>query len=333
MLTLVTGAGLIGCRTAALLAARGEPVALLDLRPDHDALASVPGLDAVQLETGDVRDRASMRALFERLGVTRVLHTAAALSMAIRRDPTLAADVNFGGTVNLLEAARATGVQRFVLASSTTLAYPIFARPHTAPIPEDFAFHVVGERPGSLYAASKLAAEFFVQHYADQFALSVGILRYSAVLGLWAGPNNSVPGRLLATLLGQGAVDGEVTVSDPLLLWSGGDDFIDARDVALANVAALDAARLPSRVYTIGSGKLTHFHEFVAAARQVRPDLRHADVVLPSTGFAGFAHQRDQPFDVGLARRELGFSARHDLLDSMREAAQRMASRPDVEPG
>ena len=50
-----------------------------------------------------------------------------------------------------------------------------------------------------------LAAEFFVQHYGDQSGLSVGVLRYSALLGLWAGPNNSVPGRLLATLLGRDA--------------------------------------------------------------------------------------------------------------------------------
>lgn len=322
MTILITGAGLIGCRTAALLAARGDPVTLLDLRPDRAAMASVPGLAGVQLETGDIRDRAALLELFRRRGVTAVLHTAAALSMAIRQTPTLAADVNVGGTVNLLEAARATGVRRFVLASSTTLAYPIFRRAHDAPIPEDFAFHVVSERPGSLYAASKLAAEFFTQHYADQFGLSVGILRYSAVLGLWAGPNNSVPGRLLATLLGQGAVDGRVCVSEPLLLWSGGDDFIDARDVARANVAALDADQLPSRVYTIGSGSLARFADFVAAARQVRPGLLHADVVLPATGFAGFPHPRDQPFDVGRAGRELGFTVQHALADSMRDAVR-----------
>ena len=187
-------------------------------------------------------------------------------------------------------------------------------------MPEDFAFHAVSERPGSLYAASKLAAEFFVQHYADQFGLSVGILRYSAVLGLWAGPNHSVPGRLMAQLLGRGAQQGLVSVTDPLLLWSGGDDFIDARDVALANLAALDAPALPGRVYTIGSGRLTTFADFAQAAQRVRPELRFAPVVLPPTGFAGFAHRRDQPFDVSRARAELDFCARHDVLSSMQHA-------------
>lgn len=322
MAILITGAGLIGCQTAALLAARGEPVVLLDLRPDPALIASVLPLGQVTLATGDVRDRAAMLALFEGHGIRAVLHTAAALSMAIRAQPTLAADVNFGGTVNLLEAARATGVRRFVLASSTTVVYPTFHRAWPAPIGEDFSFHAVSERPGSLYSASKLAAEFFAQHYGDQFGLSLAILRYSAVLGLWAGPNNSVPGRLLATLLGQDAQGGVVQMRDPLLLWSGGDDFIDARDVARANVAALDAAALPSRVYTIGSGRLDSFADFVAAAQAVQPQLRHAPVELPPTGFAGFPHRRNQPFDVSRAQAELGFCAGHGLQDSLRDAAR-----------
>jgi UDP-glucose 4-epimerase len=208
--------------------------------------------------------------------------------------PTLAADVNLGGTVNLLEAARTCGLRRFVLASSTTLYYPTFRRPQASPVAEDFAFHSVSERPASLYAASKLAAEFFTQHYADQFGLSVAILRYSAVLGLWAGPNNSVPGRLLATLLGRGAVNGRVSVTDPLLLWSGGDDFIDARDVA--------------------------------ASQHLRPSLIFDKVVLPGTGFAGFPYQRTQAFDVRCAKKELGFSAQHDLLSSFKAASAWVSS-------
>ncbi len=109
-----------------------------------------------------------------------------------------------------------------------------------------------------------------------------------------------------------------MTVTDPLLLWSGGDDFIDARDVAAANVAALDATALPSRVYTIGSGQLASFGDFVAAAGEVRPALVFDAVALPTTGFA---HQRTQPFDVACAQAELGFAARHDLLSSFKAAS------------
>ncbi len=320
MSTLITGAGLIGCQTAALLAERGEPVVLLDLAPQPEHIASVLPLAQVSIEVGDVSDRAGLMALMQRHRITQVVHTAAALSMSIRREPALAADVNFMGTVNLLEAARSLGLRRLVCASSTTVYYPIFHRPHSQPIAEDFAFHSVSERPGSLYAASKLAGEFFAQHYAQAYGLSIAVLRYSAVLGLWAGPNHSVPGRLMAELLGQG--EGPVHLSDPLLMWRGGEDFIDARDVAHANLAALDAPTLPSCVYTIASGRMARFADFVDAARQLQPGRQIDHAPLPDTGFAGFAHAREVPFDLSRAKAELGFEARHDLMESLR-AAQR----------
>lgn len=321
MQTLITGAGLIGCRTAALLAARGDPVVLLDVRPDRGAMACIAGLDAVQIETGDIRDRAAMRELFERLGVTQVVHTAAALSMAIRQTPTLTAtSTSVAPSICwMLLVRRESGVlcwhrqRRWCIRS-------LRARTMRRSRKISRSTWCANARAACMRRAS-WPPNSLTQHYADQFGLSIGVLRYSAVLGLWGGANNSVPHRVPATLLGHGVVNGQVRVSDPLLLWSGGDNFIDARDVARANVAALDAADLPSRVYTIGSGSLARFTDFVAAARQVRPRLRHADVVLPPTGFAGFAHQRDRPFDVAGPAR-LGFSAQHDLVDSMCEAAR-----------
>ena len=150
--------------------------------------------------------------------------------------------------------------------------------------------------------------------------MSAAALRYSAVLGMWAGPNNSLPGHLLAQLLGEGAQQNRVNVTDPLILWSGGEDFIDARDVAAANVLALDAASLKSRVFTIASGRMSTFADFLAAARTVRPELVIEHAAIPATGFAGFAWPRTMPFDVSLARTELGFAAQHDLVSSFRAA-------------
>ena len=113
MTTLITGAGLIGCQTASLLVARGEKPVLLDLRPSPDAIRSVLPDGAVIVEAGDVRDRAAMLGLFKRHSIDKVLHTAAALSLAIRQTPSLAAEVNIGGTVNLLDAARDVGARRW----------------------------------------------------------------------------------------------------------------------------------------------------------------------------------------------------------------------------
>jgi len=320
MTTLITGSGLIGCQTAARLIRAGDTVVVLDRTPQPAHIASVVPLEQIVIETIDIRDRQALVDVMRRHRVRRVLHTAAALSLSIRQEPTLASDVNVQGTVNVLEAARVLAVERVVCASSTTVYYPIFHRPQHGLIAEDFSFHTVSERPGSLYAASKLAGEFFAQHYAATYGMSIAVLRYSAVLGLWAGPNHSVPGRLMAELLGAQAVEGRTHVSDRLLMWRGGEDFIDSREVARANAAALNATTLPSVVYNIASGQMARFEDFVAAARHVSPHLAITHDAIPETGFAGFAYPREIPFDVSRAANELGFSARHDLADSFRAA-------------
>ncbi len=319
MAILVTGAGLIGCHTARLLADAGQRVVLLDNRPNAAAIASLLPGGQVPVVQADIGDAAALDRILGDHAVDRVLHTAAMLSLAFNVDPPAGVAANVLGTVTLLEACRRAGITRFVFGSSTTVAYSTFHRGVSAPIIENFALEVVADRPGSFYAASKLSGEFFTHLYGDRYGLSVGMLRYAAVLGLWRGPNNSVPGKLIQTLLG-GRPGEPVTITDPFLLWSGGDDFIDARDVAAANVAALDAPALPSRVYFIGSGRLNGLDDFVAAAQALRPDVAITLPALPGTGFAGFPHQRNHPFDIGAAARELGFQPKHDIASSLAAA-------------
>ena len=67
-------------------------------------------------------------------------------------------------------------------------------------------------------------------------------LRYAAVLGNWAGPNNSIPGRLIRAVGAAKKNGGRLLIDDNTLVWNGGEEFIDARDCAYANVAALQAA-------------------------------------------------------------------------------------------
>ena len=80
MTVLVLGAGLIGGLTAQLLAQRGDPVVLADVR----AGAAPQG---VQRVTCDVTDEPALKALVQAHRIRDVVHTAAWLSTAIRQDP------------------------------------------------------------------------------------------------------------------------------------------------------------------------------------------------------------------------------------------------------
>ena len=118
------------------------------------------------------------------------------------------------------------------------------------------------------------------------------------------------------------AIRGEpVVIDDPLLVWPGGDEFVDARDAAAGAVAGLFAEHPQSRVYSIGTGVLHSFEDFVRAAGEAVPGLRVEVRVKPSGGFAGYRYLRPQPSDIGAAKRELGWAPQYDLTAIMSECA------------
>lgn len=311
MTTLVTGAGLIGRLTAEALAARGEPVVCVDVR----RAAPIAG---VTMEECDITHRIALHDVLERHGVRRVVHTAAVLSTGLRASPLAGIEVNVMGLANLLEAARLSRLGRIVFASSSTVAYSTFGDAHTGGVVEDVPLRLVSQRPGNLYAATKIANEHIALLYHDLYGVDVVALRFAAVLGSTGGVPTGVPGRLLARLVAAGVRGVPYTLDDPFLLYAGREEFVDARDCARANVAALDAASPTQRVYNVAPGTWHSLHEVIEVVRAVYPRL---DVTLPkqpTTGFAGFRHLRPAPSSPDAAARELGFRCVHDLESSVR---------------
>lgn len=327
MATLITGAGLIGSQVARLLVERGEPAWLYELRPDRSALSSVVDLGRVGLIQGDIEDAPALDRVLREHRIDRIVHTAALLTAGILPDIARGVRTNVVGTVAVLEAARRAGLSRVVLSSSSTLYYGLCNEPASAPYPEDFAMRVISQRPGSLYAATKLAVEHLGLAYADLYGLDVVVVRPAAVLGLWPGGTGGFAGRLLRALL-EPAIRGEVTViDDPHFVWKGGDEFVDARDAASGLVAAAFAERPVGRVYSIGMGVLHGFEDFVRAARDAVPRLRLDVRVEPKGGFSGFRFVREQPSDISAAKRELGWEPRYDLAATMKDCAALISGR------
>jgi UDP-glucose 4-epimerase len=309
---LITGAGVIGTLTAALLVARGDRVVLADVREPGEV---PPGSSFARC---DVTDGPALDTLIADHGVTRIVHTAAMLSTAIRRDPVRGIAVNVVGTATILDAARRLGLKRVVCASSTTVGYSAFGSLTGDNVPEDLPLRLVSERPGSIYAATKIAGEHLALVYADLYGVDAAVLRYAAVIGGPLEAPTSVPGRLLADLVAAAREGRPIHLDDPLLMWGGGEDFVDARDCALANVMALDAPSLHQRVYNVATGVSVDMPGFLAAVKAAWPTLDVTVTTIPETGFAGFRHRRPAPTDVRAAADELGFTCLHDITDSVR---------------
>ncbi|MDP9912553.1 UDP-glucose 4-epimerase [Variovorax boronicumulans] len=312
MTTLITGAGLLGRLIARQLVEQDERVVLADVR------CPPPGeLDGLALELCDVTDWEGLCGLIKRHRVRSIVHTAAMLTPAIRRDPLAGVRVNVMGTAHVLEAARRFELGRVVIASSTTVMYSAFNSLPFEPIDEDFSYRIVSERPGSIYAVTKVAGEHLALAYAQLHGVDTVVLRIGAVLGVGAEAASSVPGQMIECLLQAGRAGRPARFENPNLLWGGQEEFVDARDCAAAHVAALRAKAPIQRIYNIGTGRAHTFEELLAMVRRHYPTLGVVDLQLPEGGLSGFPHQRPAASDVSAASRELRFEAAYSLQDTV----------------
>ena len=182
MRILVTGgAGFIGSHLVESLLATGHAVAIIDDFNDfYDPQikrANIAGFAKdVTVHRVDLRDGAAARNLFRRGKFEVIAHLAARAGVRPSiQQPQLYYDTNVIGTLHLLEAARVTGVQRFIFASSSS----VYGASKTVPFSEDQ--HLT--QTLSPYAATKIAGEFLCSTYSHLYQLRVVALRYFTVYG------------------------------------------------------------------------------------------------------------------------------------------------------
>src|SRR5213082_2578970 len=182
MRILVTGgAGFIGSHLAEKLLAVGHEVVILDDFNDfYDPQikhANIAGFAKdLTICRVDLRENDSVRTVFRREKLDAVVHLAARAGVRPSiQSPRLYYDTNVGGTLHLLEAARLTGVPRFVFASSSS----VYGICKTVPFSEDI--HLT--QTISPYAATKIAGEFLCSTYAHLYGIRIVALRYFTVYG------------------------------------------------------------------------------------------------------------------------------------------------------
>ncbi len=154
---LVTGAsGFTGSALCAALAGHGHEVHGLSQRQREGLV--------YPLHMGDLLDRQSLQRVLQAVRPQQVVHLAA--RAFVGSDDALGFyQANVIGTCNLLDAARETGVERVIVASSAN----VYGVPASAdPLREDSP-----TAPVSHYAASKLAMEHMARTYSEDFSLII----------------------------------------------------------------------------------------------------------------------------------------------------------------
>jgi CDP-glucose 4,6-dehydratase len=266
---LVTGAyGLVGSWLVKSLLEHGAHV--VTVQRDQPAVSSLALLgleDRVDVVHGDIcGDGLLARALAE-YEVDTVFHLAAqTLVGTALRAPVSTFETNIRGTWLLLEACRAQGVARVLVASSDKA----YGRHQTLPYTEDHAL-----RPVYPYDVSKAACDLLARSYWHTFGLPVAVTRFANVYG-GADTNRSrlIPEAVCAAIAG----------AAPIIRSDGSPerDFLyveDAVNAYLAIWSALGRGEARGEAFNAGGGKPHSVRDVVAlvcrlAGSSVQADIR-----------------------------------------------------------
>jgi nucleoside-diphosphate-sugar epimerase len=187
---LVTGAaGFIGSNVAEMLLDGGHYVTGIDNMNDaYDVrlkewrLHRLRHYDCFSYRSLDISDREALRDVVGEFDAVINLAARAGVRKSVE-DPYVYCDTNMGGTLNLLELCRERRVDKFILASTSSL----YGLLNKMPYREDFDT----SRPLSPYAASKKAAEAMCYTYHYLHGIDVTVFRYFTVYGPAGRPDMS----------------------------------------------------------------------------------------------------------------------------------------------
>ena len=311
---LVTGgAGFIGSNLCEHLLANGYAVRCLDNFSTGHIENVIPFTEkypeTFELQVGDIRNLEDCRKAVE--GVDCVMHEAALGSVPRSiNDPITTNDVNIGGFLNMLVAARDAGVRRFIFAASSST----YGDSKTLPKVED----VIG-KPLSPYAITKYVDEL----YADVFARTYGIeyigLRYFNVFGRRQDPHGAYAAVIplfVKKFMNHEApnINGDGEYSR---------DFTYIDNVIQMNMLAMttDNHEAVNQIYNTAYGERTTLNQLVGYLREFL-GAKDADI-LPIEPTHGPNRAGDIPHSLACidkAKKLLGYAPEYSMRDGLREA-------------
>ncbi|MBA2241927.1 MAG: GDP-mannose 4,6-dehydratase [Chthoniobacterales bacterium] len=299
MRTLVTGgAGFIGSHLVEKLLAAGHEVAILDDFNDfydpetkRDNLAAVA--DHVQIHPIDIRNAAAVRELLKRERFDVIAHLAARAGVRPSiRQPQLYYDANVNGTLHLLDAARQTGIERFIFASSSS----VYGISKTVPFSEDL--HLT--QTISPYAATKIAAEFLCSTFSHLYKMRVVVLRFFTVYGARQRPDLAIH-----------QFTRRIFAGEPIDQFGDGStrrDYTYVDDIVQGTIAALHYKGPLFDIFNLGESQTIELRTLIAAIEAAIGRKAKINQLPEQPG--------DMPMtcaDISKARKLLGYDPRTPL--------------------
>jgi nucleoside-diphosphate-sugar epimerase len=310
MTILVTGAGLIGTAFAREAIARGEKLVFLDPEPRTDYLRQRLGDKGWDFVRADIRDLPAIVAAISQHKVSTVVHTAGLIGGKVQKSLFAAFDINLGGTRNIAEAVRLTGVSRLVHIS--TMGVYDSRRKTTANVPEDFHR---GARRG--YGNYKAAKETILEAYAAEYGFELLMLRPANVYGVGHFFGGSSGGQKMQALL-QAGIDGR-----PALIRSAetmANEYIYDKDMGRAVDIATRIPMPREYIFNIGNGYLTPFDDVVGAVRMLFPGMKVE--IEPGTPPKNKGHA----MDISRASEMLGWTPRFSVAEGFADYLRELKS-------
>src|SRR5947207_107148 len=303
MRVLVTGgAGFIGSHLVEKLLASGHEVVILDDFNDfydpQTKHANIAGLARdVTVYHVDLRDSESVRNLFHREKVDAIAHLAARAGVRPSiQYPRLYYDTNVTGTLHLLEAARVTGIERFIFASSSS----VYGASKAIPFSEDE--HL--SQTISPYAATKVAGEFLCSTYSHLYNLRVVALRYFTVYGPRQRPDLAIHQFTRRIYAGQ-SIDqfGDGTTRR---------DYTYIEDVIQGTMAALEYEGPLFDIFNLGESETIQLKDLIVAIENALGKRARINQLPEQPG--------DMPLtfaDISKARKLLGYKPTTRLSEGL----------------
>ncbi len=316
---LVTGgAGFIGSHLVDKLVANGGHVVVVDDFNDYYSPASKRANLAPHaqhprfvLEEADIRDGARLLSIVRTHRPQVVVHLAARAGVRPSVEaPYLYQSTNVLGTLNLLEAARAVGVERFIFGSSSS----VYGLNTKLPFAEQDPLLC----PASPYAATKLAGEAFCNSYHHIHGLPIVSLRFFTVFGPRQRPDLAIH-KFAALMRGGKAIP----------LYGDGSsrrDYTYVADIVAGIEAAIELPLERHEIINLGNSSPVTLRELVGVLERVLGVAAQIDWQAPQAGDVPVTYA-----DIHKASRLLGYQPKTSLEAGVRATVRWLEGQAELD--